>query len=216
MLEEIKKCDIIFSDDPIDEIENLLKYYDIKKPIITLKSTNTNYADNDQIKLMIDYINNGKRVLLVATEGQVGMADPGPQFIETCINNNLPYTVIPGPSSFINAYVSSGFSGGDVLMSYGIHNVVEVLSLHANKQYGLIVPVYYDDLNNALAFIDSEIYYENKQKMVAICVDMTLPNELVIVDKTNKIINNPNINKINKDSKIIIVLSTFKDIDLTK
>jgi len=214
MLEAIRECDVIFSDDPISEIENLLRYHDIEKEIVTLKSTNTNYADQDQINLMINYIKNNKTVLLVATEGQIGMADPGPQFIEACIKNNLPYTVLPGPSSFINAYVASGFSGGDLFISYGIHNVVEVLSLHANRQYGLVVPVYYDDLKDALTFIKNDVHYEGKEKMVAICVDMTLPNELIIIDTSKNILNNPNIDKINKDNKIIIVLSTFKDLTL--
>ena len=212
MFNAIKQCDVIFSDDPISEIENLLKHYNIQKEIITLKSTNTNYADIDQINLMIKYIKENKTVLLVATEGQIGMADPGPQFIQACITNNLPYTVLPGPSAFANAYVASGFSGGDFLISYGIHNVLEVLSLHVNKQYGFAIPVYYNDLKPALEFISNSAHYETKEKMIAICVNMTLPTELIIVDKAKNILNNIKIDKIKEHDKIIIVLSVFQDI----
>jgi 16S rRNA (cytidine1402-2'-O)-methyltransferase len=39
-----------------------------------------------------------------------GLSDPGVRLIRECIKRELPFTIIPGPSSILTALVGSGFS----------------------------------------------------------------------------------------------------------
>jgi 16S rRNA (cytidine1402-2'-O)-methyltransferase len=39
-----------------------------------------------------------------------GLSDPGARLIRECINRELPFTIIPGPSSILAALIGSGFS----------------------------------------------------------------------------------------------------------
>lgn len=83
----------------------LLDNYDIHKP---LKS----YHKFNESKCSIDIINdlkNGKDVALISDAGMPGISDPGNILINNLIKENIPYTVVSGPSAFVNAFVLSGF-----------------------------------------------------------------------------------------------------------
>jgi 16S rRNA (cytidine1402-2'-O)-methyltransferase len=47
----------------------------------------------------------------VSDAGMPGISDPGSKLIQFCQENEIQYTVFPGPSAFVTAYVASGFEG---------------------------------------------------------------------------------------------------------
>src|SRR5439155_20714349 len=52
----------------------------------------------------------GEDVALITDAGTPGLSDPGARLIRECIKRELPFSVIPGPSSILTALVGSGFS----------------------------------------------------------------------------------------------------------
>ena len=51
-----------------------------------------------------------QNVALITDAGTPGLSDPGSRLIRECIQRELPFTVIPGPSSILTALLGSGFS----------------------------------------------------------------------------------------------------------
>jgi len=55
-------------------------------------------------------VKNGSRVCYVSDAGTPGISDPGSLLIQTAIEQNIPYHVLPGATAFIPALLQSGFS----------------------------------------------------------------------------------------------------------
>ena len=84
----------------------LLKHFGIKKPLISFHQHN----EAMRTAQLIERIAAGENIALVTDAGTPGLSDPGARLIRACIQRDLPFTVIPGPSSILTALVGSGFS----------------------------------------------------------------------------------------------------------
>jgi len=209
MLDYFVSSDVIFSDDSEINAINIIKKLKIKKDIVVLKSKDSTYADPDQIKLFKEYIESGKTVLLLASEGLIGVADPGSQFIQECIKNNFEYVVVPGPNAFLNAYVISGFVGGDITISHGIHTVIENLKKNKDVAGSFVTPLYADNLMEVLDYLIKNYNFEKVKKQIAICCNMTLPTEFSLVGDIEFVVSHEKIKKINNNTRIVLVVSNF-------
>jgi hypothetical protein len=221
MINAFKDCDIILSDNPSYMAEQILKKYNIEKEIVLLNSENSGYADENQIQLMESYIENNKSVLLISSEGQVAISDPGVQFIQRCITKKLNYEVLPGPSSSISAFVYSGLSSGRLF----IHPTVEKdevdpkFGLIRNMSHPVAVHIWSKDLPKALKYINHNFKWINDDgltianRVVSICCDISMPNNFMVMDWCDKIINNKDIIKIGEDTLITLIFSDVIHID---
>jgi 16S rRNA (cytidine1402-2'-O)-methyltransferase len=52
----------------------------------------------------------GESVALITDAGMPGLSDPGARLIRRCIEENLPFTIVPGVSAITTALVGSGFA----------------------------------------------------------------------------------------------------------
>ena len=70
------------------------------------------YKEKEFQKLpeIIDLLKEGKNISLVSEAGTPLVSDPGYLLVKSCIQRNLPITVIPGPSAATTALVYSGFN----------------------------------------------------------------------------------------------------------
>src|SRR5205807_7072195 len=59
---------------------------------------------------LVERLAAGKKIALITDAGTPGLSDPGARLIRECIKRDLPFTVVPGPSSIATALVGSGFS----------------------------------------------------------------------------------------------------------
>ena len=84
----------------------LLKHFGIKKPLISFHQHN----EAMRAAQLIERIAAGENIALVTDAGTPGLSDPGARLIRACIQRDLPFTVVPGPSSILTALVGSGFS----------------------------------------------------------------------------------------------------------
>ena len=83
----------------------LLTHYEIKKPLFSYHKFN----EKSEVNKITKDLQLGKDIALISDAGMPGISDPGNILINECINNNILYTVISGPSALINAFVMSGF-----------------------------------------------------------------------------------------------------------
>src|SRR5207237_4892139 len=84
----------------------LLKHYQIKKPLISYHEHN----EAMRTAQLIERLATGEKIALITDAGTPGLSDPGARLIRECIKRELPFTIIPGPSSIATALVGSGFS----------------------------------------------------------------------------------------------------------
>lgn len=102
-LETLRQVDYIASEDT-RKTGLLLKHFDIKKPQISFYEHNEARAS----KKVIDLLEKGKSVALVANAGTPGISDPGFKLMRDAIGRDLKLTMIPGATAFVMALVLSG------------------------------------------------------------------------------------------------------------
>ncbi len=99
----LKETDKIFAEDT-RVASKLLQYFDIQKKTKPFHEHNENKASDEIIKL----IKSGETIALISDAGAPLISDPGYPLIQRCINEGIDFTVLPGPSSVINAVILSG------------------------------------------------------------------------------------------------------------
>ena len=104
-LEVLKGVDVVAAEDTRHS-GLLLKHFEIKKPFVSYHEHN----EAARTAELVERIARGEKVALITDAGTPGLSDPGLRLIRECINRQLPFTIIPGPSSILIALLGSGFS----------------------------------------------------------------------------------------------------------
>src|SRR6202158_1576767 len=104
-LEVLKDVDLVAAEDTRHS-GMLLKHYKIDKPLISYHEHN----EAMRTAQLAERLAAGESVALLTDAGTPGLSDPGARLIRECIKRELPFTIIPGPSSILTALVGSGFS----------------------------------------------------------------------------------------------------------
>src|SRR6184192_110826 len=104
-LEVLKLVDLIAAEDTRHS-GILLKHFEIKKTLVSY------YEHNEAMRTaqLVERLVAGKDIALITDAGTPGGSDPGARLIRECIKRELPFTIIPGPSSILTALIGSGFS----------------------------------------------------------------------------------------------------------
>src|SRR5206468_7383474 len=104
-VEALKSADVIAAEDTRHS-GLLLKHLEIKKPFVSYHEHNEAARTSE----LLERLGGGENVALMTDEGMSGLSDPGVRLIRECIKRELPFTIIPGPSSILTALLGSGFS----------------------------------------------------------------------------------------------------------
>jgi 16S rRNA (cytidine1402-2'-O)-methyltransferase len=104
-LDLLKSVDLIAAEDTRHS-GILLKHFGIKKPFISYHEHNEAARTAELAERLV----RGQNVALITDAGTPGLSDPGLRLVRECIQRELPFTVIPGPSSILTALLGSGFS----------------------------------------------------------------------------------------------------------
>ena len=102
-IETLKSVDWIAAEDT-RHTKILCNHYAINTPL-------TSYFEHNQIKkgdYLLTLLKEGKNIALVTDAGTPGISDPGYHLISLAKGNNIPLTVIPGPTALIAALSLSG------------------------------------------------------------------------------------------------------------
>ena len=104
-LEVLKSADVVAAEDTRHS-GLLLKHFEIKKPFVSYHEHN----EAARTVELVERLARGENVALITDAGTPGLSDPGLRLIRECVNRELPFTIIPGPSSILIALLGSGFS----------------------------------------------------------------------------------------------------------
>jgi 16S rRNA (cytidine1402-2'-O)-methyltransferase len=104
-LDVLKSVDLVAAEDTRHS-GILLKHLGIKKPFISYHEHN----EARRTAELVERLMRGENVALIADAGTPGLSDPGLRLIHDCIQREVPFTIIPGPSSILTAVLGSGFS----------------------------------------------------------------------------------------------------------
>ena len=103
-LESLKSADLIAAEDTRHSAL-MLKHFEIKKPLISFHEHN----EAMRTAQLVERLAAGENIALITDAGTPGVSDPGARLIRECIKRELPFTIVPGPSSILTALVGSGF-----------------------------------------------------------------------------------------------------------
>jgi 16S rRNA (cytidine1402-2'-O)-methyltransferase len=104
-LETLRSADVVAAEDTRHS-GILLKRYGIQKPLVSYHEHN----EAMRTAQLIERIAANENVALISDAGTPGISDPGARLIRECIKRQLPFTIVPGPSSILTALVGSGFA----------------------------------------------------------------------------------------------------------
>src|SRR6266436_5773480 len=104
-VEVLKSADVIAAEDT-RRSGMLLKHFGIKKPFISYHEHNEAARTTE----LVERLGRGENVALITDAGMPGLSDPGVRLIRECIKRELPFTIIPGPSSILTVFFGDGLS----------------------------------------------------------------------------------------------------------
>lgn len=104
-IEVLKNVDVVAAEDTRHS-GLLLKHFGIKKPFVSYHEHN----EATRTAELVDRLAQGENIALITDAGTPALSDPGIRLIRECITRELPFTIIPGPSSVLMALLGSGFS----------------------------------------------------------------------------------------------------------
>jgi len=103
-LEVLKSADVIAAEDTRHS-SILLRHYEIHKPLLSFHEHNEAMRTAELLRRLRD----GACVAVITDAGMPGISDPGRRLLHACVEAELPYSIIPGPSAVLTALVGSGF-----------------------------------------------------------------------------------------------------------
>jgi 16S rRNA (cytidine1402-2'-O)-methyltransferase len=103
-LETLKAADLIAAEDTRHS-QILLRRYEIDKPLVSYHQHNEAMRTAE----LLQKLKQGANIAVITDAGMPAISDPGHRLLCACIEEQLPYTVIPGPSAVLTALVGSGF-----------------------------------------------------------------------------------------------------------
>ncbi|WP_276877734.1 16S rRNA (cytidine(1402)-2'-O)-methyltransferase [Anaerococcus hydrogenalis] len=122
----LKSVDIIACEDT-RESKKLLNYFDINKKLTSYHKFNEKQKSEEIIK----NIKEGITYAIITDQGMPGISDPGHILIKECIENNVSYTILPGPSSILTGLIASGFDNN----SFSYYGFIPKKSSDKKKLY---------------------------------------------------------------------------------
>ena len=102
-LEILREVDLVASEDT-RKTGRLLKHFEIKKPMLAFHAHNEDEAGYK----IINRVLKGQSVAVVTNAGTPGISDPGFTLVRRAVEQDVPVTMIPGPTAFVMALVLSG------------------------------------------------------------------------------------------------------------
>lgn len=103
VLETLKTVDLVACEDTRKTLQ-LLNHFSISKPVTSY------YEHNKMVKgdVLLQHLKEGKNIALVSDAGMPGISDPGYDLVQQCLEEDIPFTVLPGAVAAVTGLVLSG------------------------------------------------------------------------------------------------------------
>ena len=103
-IETLRETDLIACEDTRHSLR-LLNHLEISRPLISLHDHN----EQQRIPELVERARNGETIAIISDAGTPCLSDPGHRFLKACRDEEIDFTVLPGPSAITTALVASGF-----------------------------------------------------------------------------------------------------------
>lgn len=103
-LAHLRAADFIYAEDT-RHTRRLMQRYDLHTPMASYHDHNKAHA----VVAIVEKLQAGLKIAVVSDAGMPCISDPGYSLIKALQENELSWTIIPGPSSTLSALVLSGF-----------------------------------------------------------------------------------------------------------
>lgn len=103
VLNTLKNVDLIAAEDTRHTLK-LLNHFEIQKPLTSYHEHNKRGKGETLVHKLLE----GKNIALVSDAGMPGISDPGADMVKLCIEEGIPFEVLPGATASILALVASG------------------------------------------------------------------------------------------------------------
>lgn len=170
----LSEVDLIAAEDTRQSVK-LLNHFDIKTPLTSYYEHNKDVKGPQLIKLLQE----GKNIALVTDAGMPGISDPGEDLIKLCYENNVPVTVVPGPTAVVTALVLSGLNSRSYIFEGFLprnkKQRAEVLERLVDESR---TTVFYEAPHHLVDTLDS-IYKTVGDRNIAVARELTKKHETV-------------------------------------
>jgi 16S rRNA (cytidine1402-2'-O)-methyltransferase len=212
-IDVIKSSDYLYAEDTRN-VKKLLDFINVK---ISCKS----FHEHNEQKVMLNILKqakNSKVISIVSDAGTPSISDPGYKLITKCIEENIKYTLIPGPSSVISAMVMSGLPSNRFAF-YGFvpRKIQDKKKFFEDLDEETKTSIIFESSKRIYDTLKNLADYINSDRKVSICKEMTKIHENVIRGKASEIFKFVEENQINLKGEIVIVIEgTSKKITAPK
>lgn len=145
------------------------------------------YKDNEFERLpsVLEWLEDGLDIALISESGMPLISDPGSPLIQHLTTNNIDFTVIPGPTAFVNAVALSGFKFKSIIhvgfLPKKKSEVLKALDAMLNTAQNMDQPIFtfYESpfrINETLTLLSEKA----PKSQVAVCREMTKKFEEII------------------------------------
>ncbi len=170
----LSEVDLIAAEDTRQSVK-LLNHFDIKTPLTSYYEHNKDVKGPQLIKLLQE----GKDIALVTDAGMPGISDPGEDLIKLCYENDVPVTVVPGPTAVVTALVLSGLNSRSYIFEGFLprnkKQRAEVLERLVDESR---TTVFYEAPHHLVDTLDS-IYKTVGDRNIAVARELTKKHETV-------------------------------------
>lgn len=105
-IEVLKEANRIACEDTRHSSPLLAKLGISGKPLVSLHDHN----EARRLPELLDAARAGETIAVVTDAGMPAVSDPGYRLVQACIEQGIPFEVLPGPSAVLTALVGSGFA----------------------------------------------------------------------------------------------------------
>ena len=211
-IDVIRNSDYLYSEDTRN-VQKLLKF-------IKIKARCQSFYEHNELRVnkkIIEQLKQNKTISIVSDAGTPTISDPGYKLIQECIKNSIKYTLIPGPSSVINALIMSGLPT-DKFTFYGFlprkkSEQEKFFESFVNEEKTI---VFFESSKRVEKTISNLIEFTGKNRLISICKEMTKIHEETFRGKISEINLSIQKKQINLKGEIVIVLQGLKKNNKTK
>ena len=154
----------------------LLQHFKISKKTIPFHEHNEDFV----ISEIIEFIEGGNNVAIMSDAGAPLISDPGYPLIQQCIEKNIPFTALPGPSSVINALMLSGLPSDKFLFNGFLpkQNVAK-RKIAAELKASGVTNIFFESAKRISKTIDLFLEVLDHSTEISICREMTKEYESI-------------------------------------
>ncbi|MFQ3339803.1 MAG: 16S rRNA (cytidine1402-2'-O)-methyltransferase [Gammaproteobacteria bacterium] len=202
-IDVLKNADYIYAEDTRNT-NKLLKFIKADKKCRTLHEHNEVEVTMQIVDLLQ---NNDIHIAVVSDAGTPAVSDPGYHLVQECIASNIKFTLIPGPSSVINALVLSGLpTSSFCFLGFIPRKSKQKTDFFSSLKYETNTMIFFESakrLENTLEHISEAFLNSTK---ISICREMTKIYEEIVRGDVSSLLKAIKNNELTLKGEFVIAL----------